>query len=123
MELKYKHAGHYWSSHEEAQRARMLQEQEKAGAISNLVFHPRLRLSDAEIKYTADFSYVIGGDSLTLGTKVFEDFNSGRDPRFKDIARLWAAYGPAPLYITRAKHGKEGLVFSHYKTIEGGENK
>lgn len=109
----FPYAGHYWASVSERDRAETLNGRLKRGEISCLVFHPRVELSEALIKYTADFSYRLG-----CGTLVYEDFHSGRNPRFKDIAKLWSIYGPAPLYLTRAKHKKGVTIISHYLTIE-----
>ena len=113
---QHRAGGHVWPTTEAADRCRALEFCEAARAISGLELHPRLKLSDAGVPYTADFSYLD-----TDGALVFEDFNTGRDPRLKDIVRLWAAYGPGVLILTRPSRQVPGATETTRRIVPSNE--
>ena len=91
--------GRTFDSRGEAVRAGMLSLLERGGKISCLTFQPVFKLTRAQIKYKADFSY------KENGKMIIEDFKGNRrhDRRFSMIKQLWRYYGPHPLKISNAK--------------------
>lgn len=94
-------AGRRFDSKLERDRAGELELLQQAGAISNLEFQVTFRLSEASVTYRADFVYTEDG------RPVVEDVKGMATPRFRMIKKLWRAYGPAVLRITkRNKYGR-----------------
>ena len=105
--------GHHWASDEEVARLKMLKNLQATGLISGLEYHPKVLLTDAPYKYTADFFYIDKD-----GTPTHEDFKSGHDDRFRDVVNLWRVYGPTVLVLTRCSYMSDGLrVFDIYDRI------
>lgn len=99
--------GHRFENRVEADRAKMLWEMNDRGEIGGLMFHPRLFLSPANIRYTPEFYYT----EISTGRRIYEDFKAKRDPRFKDIVKLWRHYGPGVLRVTEFRH-------NHFRVIK-----
>ena len=95
-------AGRRFDSQLERDRAGELEMLMLAGEITDLQFQVQFRLSEAEIPYRADFVYVEDGRTVVEDTKGFET------PRWRMVKKLWRAYGPALLRIT--KRGKQGKI-------------
>lgn len=85
--------GRTFDSKGEAARAAELDLMLKNGLISDLNFQPDYRLTDAAIRYRADFSYIRDGKLYA------EDFKGVETDRFKMIKKLWLYYGPVTLLI------------------------
>ena len=92
--------GHHFRTEALESRARELWKATKAGAIDSLRFHPKLKLSPAKVPFTADFYY------LEHGREIWEDYKTERDPRMRDIVRLWKVWGPGILRLTSTRRGK-----------------
>lgn len=108
--------GHPFANHAEAARARELRRLESVGALEAVRFHPTVLLSPARIRYTPEFAY------RENGAEVWEDFFSEPDPRFRDVAKLWAVFGPGELRVTGRRRGR----FRTLRTItprEGGKRR
>lgn len=96
-----KMAGRSFASRLERDRAAELVMLEECGEISGLEFQPMVKLSDALVSYKPDFMYTQDGRT------VYEDAKGVVTDRFRMIKRLWSAYGPALLRITkRNQHGR-----------------
>jgi hypothetical protein len=93
-------AGRRFDSQLERDRARELVMLERAGEISGLRFQVSVQLSEADIRYRADFAY------LENGRLVYEDTKGMQTKRWRIIKKLWRKYGPALLRITvRGRYG------------------
>ena len=73
----------------------MLDEMQKRGEIADLKCQQTVKLTDAEIKYIADFSFI---DPKT-GERVFAEAKGFPTPEWKLKKRLWEYYGPGTLMI------------------------
>jgi hypothetical protein len=82
-----------YDSKAEAKRAEYLDGLHPTGV--RWVGQPRFRLGVPENVYVADF--LVWGPQ---GVRV-EDVKGAESPKFRRDKRLWAAYGPAPLWIIR----------------------
>lgn len=85
----------------ERRRAEALVVRARAGEIADLVLHPRYSLSAAAISYTADSEYVLTATRQTITEDVKpEDWRKLKiHSRFRDLVKLWAAYGPHRLRV------------------------
>lgn len=92
-------AGRSFASKLERDRAGELVIMLRAGLITQLVFHPRVLLTDAEISYHPDFAY------HEKGSPVWEETKGYETDRWRIIRKLWAHYGPAPLRVLVRGHG------------------
>lgn len=92
-------AGRSFASGLERQRAGELVVLLRAGLITDLVFQPRVLLTDAEISYHPDFAY------HEKGRPVYEETKGYETDRWRIIRKLWAHYGPAPLRVLVRGHG------------------
>lgn len=86
--------GRRFDSGAEAARAAELSLLERAGAIADLVFQPRVELEPG-IFYRPDFAY------RERGRVVWEDVKGVETERFRLIKRLWRLHGGGPLRITK----------------------
>ena len=100
---RYDEEGRYFGSIAEYDRSKELQLLEKAGAIKDLMYQPTYILTEAKVKYRADFQY------SQDGTFFAEDVKGQRLARFKVIVQLWRYYGEIPLRITKRK-GKGFII-------------
>lgn len=101
--------GRVWASKAEMQYAQMLAM--GANSVYRLVIcQPKILLGVEENVYIPDF-FVIDAD----GAYYFVDVKGVETAAFKKVRKLWAAYGPAKLYIAK----KRGKYFV-YETIEEG---
>ena len=97
------HDGKYFRSKGERQRWHELQMLERVGAITNLEWQPKYKLTQAQISYTSDYSYD------QAGTHITEDFKGVSTPRWKIIKKLWEYYGPNTLRVTK-KNGAHIVI-------------
>lgn len=93
-----------YDSGAEARRGAMLQLMEKSGNISDLQFQVTFKLSEAEVTYRADYTY------MENGRLVAEDMKGVRTERFRLIVKLWRVYGPCLLRVTSWKHNRLCVV-------------
>jgi len=100
-----------FESPEHEQRHLHLLEKQKIGQISDLMLYPKLKLSEAGIKYTPKFSY-----TDAAGQSVFEDFYDKHDRIYqRTINKLWRFYGYGKLQMMRWK-GQWKVV--HYEITQ-----
>ncbi len=74
-----------------------------SGHISDLKFQVTYTLSKAQITYKPDFVYTEDG------REIAEDAKGIETDRFKIIKKLWKAYGPCPLRITKRRNGRGAI--------------
>lgn len=101
-------AGRSFHSQLERDRAGELVILLRAGAIRDLVFQPRVMLTEADISYHADFSYQqrnATGDWQT----VYEEAKGMEGDRWRIIRALWRVYGPGTLLVTK-RVGDGGIM-------------
>lgn len=68
---------------------------ERAGEISDLKCQDRVKLTDAEIVYIPDFSYI----DQKKNERIFVEAKGFETPEWKLKLRLWRIYGPGKLEI------------------------
>lgn len=99
-------AGRSFPSGLERDRAVELVLLQRSGVISELEFQPRVFLTEERIAYHPDFSYHEGSGRL-----VYEEAKGFETERWIILKRLWASYGPAPLYVMRrSRNGRIKLT-------------
>lgn len=91
-----RYGGRTYASAREAERAADLDTMTTAGIVTWWYPQPQVFLGPGRVPYRPDF-LVIDGDGFH-----FEDVKGHATQRARDIARLWAAHGPAPLVIIYA---------------------
>jgi len=92
-------AGWYWKDMDHAIRARELIVKQQDGLIDGLRFFVKVKLSEADYPYVADYTYTENG------RLIYEDLKTEKDSRFKDVVRLWKIYGNGILRSTRRIDG------------------
>ena len=102
MKEKNEFMGHEFASKEQVDRAKELQgmTKGKTPTIKNLQFHPKLKVSGADVPYTPTFGY-----RDEMGRKVYEDFYVQASPNFKIIRKLWRCYQNSILLVTASENG------------------
>lgn len=80
--------------------------QVKAGALSNIRHEVTVRLSDAEIRYIADWVVF----DCALQCDVWYEFKGKEMARWPTIKRLWKHYGPGKLRIFKGSAEKFRMV-------------
>ena len=87
------YAGLAYDSRAEARRAKALDEDRAAGAVSWWIRHPKFHLGCPENVYIADALVVTPG-----GVRV-EDTKGHRTKKFLHDVKLWRSYGPCELWV------------------------
>lgn len=82
-----------------------LQNREKAGEIKDLRCQESVYLTDAEIRYIPDFSFV----NVSTGEKEFWEFKGFETAEWRLKKKLWRYYGPGKLVI-RYQNGTEEAI-------------
>lgn len=91
---------------------------EAAGDIRDLVYHPQLYLTEANVGYKPDFHYI---DSKT-GKPIFVDTKGVETSgRFAVIKKLWKVYGQGELHIVKRSDGR--FFTAQVVKVIGGLNK
>lgn len=85
----------WFQSASECARADQLALLERAGHISELKLQPQVCLSDAQIGYKPDFSFIEDGRLVFVEVKGFET----QEWLLKQ--KLWSVYGPSELRVER----------------------
>lgn len=98
MNSTYAYKGHRFATMAERARAEHLDREQLAGAITELRFHPVVKLTAAELKFYPDYAY------KRNGVQHFEDMRGEYNPRMKDMVKLWPVYGTGVLLLTRCGH-------------------
>lgn len=98
--------GHSFKTPAQAARAAELWEMQKEGKITDLTFHPTIKLTEAGLSYPLTFSYWEGNYI------VYEAFKGLVNPRHKDLVKLWPEYAKSwtILRVTRSKRGQTVVV-------------
>lgn len=86
-----------YASKAEAQRARVLDQEQADGFINWWIGQPKFRLGCPENIYVGDFLVV-----SPEGTRV-EDVKGVETSKFKRDRKLWARYGPCDLWLIKGK--------------------
>lgn len=97
-------AGRSFPSKLERSVARDLVILQRAGIISSLELQPKIILTDANISWRVDFSYI--EDDVTW----YHEAKGDEDRGYKIKKKLWTVYGPGPLRITKGTERKHGVV-------------
>jgi hypothetical protein len=85
-------------------RRRELLTMQRAGAIDNLTMFPKVYLTDAHVRHVLTFSYT------EHGRTIFERLKQQKDPRHKDLVKLWPVYGKGVLRLTSWRRGRFVIV-------------
>lgn len=76
---------------------------ELAGEIKGLRTQVEIKLTKAEIIYKPDFAFIENGEAVYAEAKGF------KTPSWNIKKRLWAHYGPGPLYIYEGNYRRPKL--------------
>lgn len=89
--------GKSFPSRLEASVYALLRLQERAGEISELECQPTVYLTKAKISYKPDFMFIKDGETC------YGEAKGKECDRFRLIKRLWAFYGPGPMYLYKGR--------------------
>lgn len=100
----------------EASVYQMLQLREKAGELKDIQRQASVTLSEARIRYKADFSAIV----VATGGKIYIEAKGAETERFRMIKKLWAAYMREPLEIWKGHWRRPVLVETIVPSGTGG---
>jgi len=102
-------AGYSFASKGEAALFDLLNLRVKAGELEDLRIQQTVMLTNAKIKYIADFSALC----VESGEMQWFEYKGYETPEWRIKRRLWLSYGPGKLFIYKSKSGKVAL----YETL------
>ena len=102
-------AGRRFDSQLERDVATMLVIRQRAGEIADLAYQATVTLSAAHIKWRIDFAYI----ETATGVRWHHEAKGMETEAYRLKLKLYRAYGPGPLRITKATHGRLTTVEVH----------
>lgn len=104
--VKAEISGRSFDSKGEAGMFVELQHREKAGEIKDLRCQESVYLTEAEIRYIVDFSFV----NVATEQKEFLEYKGFETAEWRIKKRLWRYYGPSKLTIRYADGSEESII-------------